>query len=161
MNDTEIILAKKRLAHDLKILVTVQVIALCVAGLGLYLYSGDVVPNYPEWDEIHLLCGVLSLSGMVVFTVAALWGCGKLMDVPFLPTMVQVYLAGCFIILFFAFILFLPTLLHTLTIDLTLLIPLIPLFYVVPQCFIARWLAKEAKNSTRESAQDGTRNIDE
>ena len=77
MRNADISLAKKQLACDLKILVAVQVVALCAVGLGLFLFGSDVVPNYPDWDEIHSLCGVLALLGMVTFVIATIWSVFK------------------------------------------------------------------------------------
>ena len=77
-NDSDHTLAKKRLARDLRIIVLVQVIALCAIASGLFLFGSDCIPNYPAWDEIHLLCGVLALAGMVVFVVTTFWGGIKL-----------------------------------------------------------------------------------
>ena len=77
MNDTDPILIKKQLVRDFRILLAVQVIALSVTWLGGNLVV-PAIPNYPEWDGIHLLCLLLTLSAMVVFAVAAIWGCYKL-----------------------------------------------------------------------------------
>ena len=78
MTDFNVALAKKQLARELKILVIVQVVALCIAGLGLFLFGSEIVPNYPAWDTIHSLCGMLGMSGIVVFVVVAIWGTLKL-----------------------------------------------------------------------------------
>jgi len=77
VNDSDHALVQRRLVRDLKVLVIVQVVALFVVGLGLYLFGNDVVPNTPAWDGIHTLCGVLALAGMIVFVVAAFWGLCK------------------------------------------------------------------------------------
>ena len=79
MSDPDISYAKKKFVRDLMTIVIVQVVALSGMGSGLFLFSGDVVPNYPDWDGVHLLCGVLALSGMVTFLVATVWGVVKLM----------------------------------------------------------------------------------
>jgi len=80
MTDSDVSLAKKRLARDLRIIAVVQVLALGAVALGLYLFGSDVVPNEPAWDEIHLLCGVLALSGVVTFAVVSVVGVVKLID---------------------------------------------------------------------------------
>ncbi|MGL6194484.1 MAG: hypothetical protein ACRC2T_06640, partial [Thermoguttaceae bacterium] len=60
---------KKKLVLDLVILGIVGLIALIVFwGCG-YVYANGLVRNLPEWDEIHLLFGVGSLSGAVAFCV--------------------------------------------------------------------------------------------
>ena len=78
MSDPDISFAKKKLTRDLKIIVIVQVVALCAIGSGWFLFRGDVVPNYPAWDGIHLLCGGLALVGMASFVVTTVWGTVKL-----------------------------------------------------------------------------------
>jgi len=165
MTDTEMTLVRKRLARDLRILVAVQVIALCAVGLGLWLFSCGLVPDIPEWDETHLLCGVLAICGIVVFGVTAIWGCGKLKDAAFLPKPIRVYAFGG-LVLFFSPVLVALTLCSFPLVQKTLaslFIPLSPVFvlyFVVPQFFIARWLAKCVKDSTPETLLIGTCRVD-
>ena len=104
-NDSDISLAKRRLARELRIFVVVQVIALCIVVLGLVLFGSDCIPNYPAWDEIHLLCGVLALSGMVVFVVAAFWGFGKIIYAGFASDLMTTYFLGAWIFLVAFFLL--------------------------------------------------------
>jgi len=144
MTDFDVALAKKQLARELKILVIVQVVALCIAGLGLFPLVSKIIPNYPAWDTIHSHCGVFALCGMVVSVVFGIWGCLKLTCIAFLaslPYSLRAYLWGIVVFLFFLF-----------------LVPLNPLFEmffcalilycVIPQFFIARWLASEAKEDS-------------
>ena len=145
MNENDPSFAKKRLGRDLRVIVFVQVAALGIAWLGLFLYGGNVVPNYPEWDAIHLHCGVLALAGMITFVITAFWGFAKLMDIVFLPT-IRIYLQGvlgffCLFLLAFFFNDCLPIL--------GILFGFVfPFYCVIPQFFIARWLTKEAENGT-------------
>jgi len=101
MSDTDIVLMKKRLTRELKILAIVQIVALCAVGLGLFLFGSHVIPNYPEWDTIHISCGVLALCGLVVFLVVTIWGGLKLANAIFLPFLIRVYVWG----IFFSFLL--------------------------------------------------------
>ena len=78
MSDPDISFVKKKLIRDLTTIAIVQVVALCGVGSGLFLFHGDVIPNYPAWDGIHLLCGMLALIGMITFVVATVWGVVKL-----------------------------------------------------------------------------------
>jgi len=152
MSDSNHSLVKKRLASELRIIILVQVVALGVVGLGLFLYCSKIVPNYPAWDEIHLLCGVLALSGMITFFVTTLWGFTKLMKVVFLfSILIKAYLIGGWASLFLLFfILFLPV---QLPVYLEILTFIFPFYCVIPQFFIARWLAKEVKNDTMGFSQ--------
>jgi len=150
MNETDISLVKKQLARDLKIIVLVQVVALCVFGLDLFLYSGKVIPDYPQWDEVHLLCGVLALAGIIVFVVASLWGLGKLTDVTFLPFRIQTY-AGWGLLFFSLLFVFL---ILASPVHLPIFFCLLLFYCVFPQFFIAFWLAKGAKNGQKESGPD-------
>jgi hypothetical protein len=144
MNTTDTFLAKKRLAHELKILVIVQGIALCITGLGSFLFSSNVVPNYPDWDTIHLLCGCSALTGIIVSIITACWGSYKLMDVVCLPMGLRIYSGSVWILLLLVFL--------GLTLDAVLSILLtigLLLFYcIIPQFFIARWLANVTKDAT-------------
>jgi hypothetical protein len=81
MTDSDIALAKKRHVRDLRIIFIVQVVALCITGLGFFLTG--VVPNDPWLDEIHLLCIAFTGIGMVIFAVALVWGVIKLVFIDF------------------------------------------------------------------------------
>ena len=146
MNESDPSFAKKRLGRDLRVLVLVQVAALCVFGAGLYLWTGERIPNNPKWDEIHLLCGSLALFGAIVFVVAAFWGFGKLTNVNFLlPSLIRNYLWGVggilvsFVLLVFFSSPFSPPICSVI------LLCIFPFYSVIPQFFIARWLTKEAE----------------
>ena len=141
----DISLAKKQLASDLKILVAVQVVALGVAGLGLFLIGSDVIPNNPDWDAIHSLCGVLGLSGMVTVMVVAVWGAVLLTNITIVPIRVQIYSLGVFGFPFFVLFISIfgsPRYLPHIPIVL-ILSCIFPFYSIVGQFFIARWLKKE------------------
>ena len=150
MTDSDVSFAKKRFARDLKILVAVQVIALCIAGLGVFLFGSDIVPNYPDWDTVHSLCGVLGLCGIIVFVVAAFWGSVKPAVTNFLPYRIQLYASGTWGILsvFVILGLFYATF-HPFEEPILTLIPIcvFPFYSIISQFLIARWLAKEAKDA--------------
>ena len=142
MSDSDISLAKKRLARDLKILVVVQVGALCVAGLGLSLFGSDVVLNRPDWDAIHSLCGVLGVSGLITFVVATFLGAFRLANAAIsLPIQVRIYALG---------ILGFPVLFFLVPPWFILLLPCFLLYSIIGQFLIARWLEKETKDGTME-----------
>ena len=153
MTDSDVSLAKKRLARELIILAIVQVVALCIAGLGLFLFASKIVPNYPEWDAIHSLCGAAGMSGMVVSVVVAFWGSLKLTSITFLaslPLPIRAYVYG--IVVYLAFLILVA--LSQCWIDssiLGILLVIFLLYCALPQFFIACWLAKETKGDTMES----------
>jgi len=155
INDTDHFTAKKRLVRELRTIVIVQVAAMCAVVLGLFLFGSNLIPNQPAWDEIHSLCGVLALAGMITFVIAAYWGSGKLVCNDFLPIQVRLY--ACSVWGFFPLFLFGTYLLLDKTatgspiLFLTLFFMLFfffPFYSIIPQFFIARWLAKEAEDGT-------------
>ena len=150
MNASEHSLAQKRLAHDLKIIVLVQVVALCAFAVGLFFFGSNRIPNSPEWDHIHSLCGVLGVSGTIVFIVTAFWGFGKTINDVFLPFPVRIYGIGGFLFFFLIFSIprFVPPACSLI------LFVAFPFYCVVPQFFIARWLTKEAENGTTKSVDN-------
>jgi hypothetical protein len=145
MTDTDIALAKKRLARDLKIGVLIQVVALCIFGVGWWGYFGNLVPNYPQWDKIHSLCGWLTYFGAVVCIGTAFWGSRLIMDVAYLPTWTRIYAGSVWAYIPFA--LCANIFFYTGT-TLIILLSMYPFYCLIPQFFIARWLAKEAKDGT-------------
>ena len=148
MTGSDVSFAKKRLARDLKILVVAQVIALCSSGLGLFLFASDIVPDYPDWDNIHLLCGTLFMCGIVVFCATAGWGCLKLTRMTSLPISIRFYAWGFWgIILAFVFFTLVPIVNKTSPYS---DIPpfILPFYCIIPQFFIACWLTKETKDAT-------------
>ena len=142
MDASEPSLAKKRIARDLRIIVIVQVVALGVFGVGTFLFGSNCVPNHPEWDVIHSFCGVLALAGAITFFVAAFWGFDKITNGGFpLPTLIRAYFWGVGgILVGFIFVVFLPC---EPPFYFTILLCIFPFYCIIPQFFIARWLAKE------------------
>ena len=131
-------LAKKQLAHDLRIIVGVQVVALGTAGLGGYLFSSKIVPNYPEWDTVHSLCGALVTSGVAVFIVAAFWGSWRLGELDSQPIWTRLYSYSCLPVFFLA-----TTIVHFCNTPIPLNI--FAGYIIVPQFFIARGWRKGQK----------------
>ena len=102
-NDSDHSLARKRLARELRILIYVHIGALCVATL--FFVGSGCVPNYRTWDEIHLLCRFLALSGIIVFFVAPFWGFGKIIYAGFISDMMLTHCLGAWALLIAFFLL--------------------------------------------------------
>jgi hypothetical protein len=147
MSEPDVILAKKKLACDLKILVGVQVIALCVAGLGFFFVVNPL-------DEFVLFYVIIALTGSGVWFPAAVLGFQKLVDTTIpLPTLIRFYLRSVqrFFLLFLLF-LFLPFAPPTLF---CLFLFIFPFYSIIGQFFIARWLENEPQGGTMESQRAG------
>ena len=147
INDADTSLAKKRLARELRICIIGQTVALFIFWAGLILYTCDFVPNYPEWDSTHSICGRLAFWGAVVFIAIAISGIYEIMIVTFLSIWIKIYGGSVWA--------YLPLALVGLIVsDTGALIPIFTLFFIfqcyciIPQIFIARWLTKEVKNDT-------------
>ena len=93
MSDSDISLATKKLAHDLKILVLVQTIALCVFWLFVFIVQ--------LFDCSVIIRQLIALPIVIVFTVAAFWGCFKIMRVAFPPIILRGYVGVFFLFLIF------------------------------------------------------------
>jgi len=157
INDTDHFAAKKRLAGNLRIIAIVQTVALCAVVLGLFL-SG-YVPNHPAWDAIHSLCGVLALSGMVVFVVVAF--CGSMILIGNSLVSISIHRYALSIWGFFPFLCLFGFALMEKTgspiLSFTLfgvLFIIFPFYSIIPQFFIAGWLAKEADKGTMRADRD-------
>jgi len=157
INDSNHFLAKKRLARELRIFVLVQVIAFCVFWLSLFLLTPDTLPNSPEWDGIYSLCTVCVAVGQIAFLGAAFLGCYKLIGTPFLPFSVRLYAWSVLVAPFFRPFVFILTFhfLKTSILASVLCDFIFPLYCIIPQYFIVRWLAKETKNDTIQAVEDG------
>jgi len=144
-NDSDHALARKRLARELRILICVHIVALCVATL--FFVGSCYVPNYRTWDEIHLLCRVLALSGIIVFVVAPFWGFGKIIYAGFISDMMLTYCLGAWALLIVFFLLSpvggLPPIFFAI------FCCCFSLYCTIPQFFIARWLARKAEEKVQ------------
>jgi hypothetical protein len=143
-NLSDIALAKKRLAGDLRIIVIVQVVALCDLWV-LWLTSPHDLAGAGIVQE-------LTAVGMMMFPLAAIYGAVKLTNnASFsLPVRVRIY---AFSVLGFPVLILsvLPVMpIHSVVLPSLLCFP----FYcIIPQFFISRWLAKAAEEGT-ETVQD-------
>jgi len=136
MTDVVVSSTRKRLARRVMFLVIVQLLGFFFLVLGLYVTA--CAPNGPRQTEFQEYGFYLVVFGMLVCAVAACWGSARLMHAG-MPFSIRVYaLVGC--LLAFYCILFL--------VSLTPLIFVVPFYCTIPQFFIARRLAKEAKDDT-------------
>ena len=134
--------AKKRLVGDLRIYVVIQAVALFVSvwGVGIVLLDLDGA-------VIDGLGSVLGLSGMGVSFVMAFLACHKLWHAVFLPNSIRNYGFGIYV-LALCFLFLSPVLLAPFFVLFIVLFFAHPLYGIVPQYFIARWLAKEVEDGT-------------
>jgi hypothetical protein len=145
MTNTDISTARKRLARELQIIVIVQVIALCA--VWLLIFGSSMVSD----ETIHVLCDLLGVFAMIVFVVSAIWGCIKFTNVDFLPISMRLYAWGIFLFLPILFAVLYPLSHKEAFMFFAILIYIFPFCCTIPQFFIARWLAKEAKDDTIEA----------
>ena len=134
MSNSDISTITKRLASDLKILVYVQVITLCVLGLIIF---GNAIQGV---ERVGTFSIVLLVLASLVFVVAVIWGCIKLMKVPLLSIPIWFYIGSVFI-----FLLSLVGVGLAAPWDMEyvfFLICVFPFYCTIPQFFIARWLAR-------------------
>jgi len=144
VNDSAL-LAKQRLASDVKILVNVQIAALVIAGLGC-IFDGTAV---------------IAVIGVGVFAGAAHINLYKLARVESpienfykltrtgsLPVWMQIYSRwGTVYLLLCVLCMQVGPLLALIGM---ILICLFPFYSVIPQFYIARWLAEETKDGTMQ-----------
>ena len=142
--------AIKRLAKDLRILVYIQ-----VAALGSLSLTNALPIMLPENPATDFLWGAMLAIGIIIYLIAAFRGVSKMMKIARRPVAIRLYLWG-FWLLFLS--LFLSPVLETLF-DFPhweiLFIPCIvipyvifPFYSIIPQFFVARWLAKNAEGGT-------------
>jgi hypothetical protein len=157
MSDPDITLAKKKLARDLKILVGVQVVALCALGLDVPILW---LAERNGWNMIGEFCSLFPLFAASTFFVAALTGCLILgTRIPHQPIVINAYVLGFFGLGFLAGFPFLPFVRYlpfdpfiVNTLPATIILP----FYsIIGQFFIARWLENEPQGGTMESPRAG------
>ena len=141
-NDSNHFLAKKRLAQELRIFVIVQTVALSFAALGAGIVLIDL-----GGDVIAPFCVVLIAFGMMASFLMAFWGYRRLSIVLFLPALLRIYAYGGYFLLFVLLFTAAPWTNHYLSPNLfTFAVPLIfivPFYGLIPQFFIARWLARQ------------------
>ena len=64
---------RKRLWRDIRTILSVQVLSLIWTACFLMLFTGDVVPDYPDFDALHSLCGCGAIAGMIMFVITTCW----------------------------------------------------------------------------------------
>jgi hypothetical protein len=146
-NFSDIALAKKRLARVLGTLVIVRIVYLCFVTLG-FLEAMSVLP-FSSDDFI----GTGVLLGLFAAVGAEFGGSHALCRSKILPTWIRIYGAGFFLL----FSLWVLLLWLTLSPYVFVAIVLLPLYGLIPQFFISRWLAKTAEEALF-SATDNTDN---
>jgi len=133
------LLVRKRLAGELRFLVKWQAVALFVAALGLSHFTGYIF---------------LTISGTIVFYVLAFWTFYRLAEpsffpfsltyTPFLSDSIRSYAGFGICLLILPFTRRNPWIVTHTYICLFVFL----LYCVIPQFFIARWLAKKAEDGT-------------
>jgi hypothetical protein len=137
MRNADISLAKKRKARELLIYVIVQTFAMSIAVSGLlFEYFIDV-----QNDRVGITVFVL---GAISSGIMALGGCARLAEATFLPISIRLYGRVGYLL----YLLLLLSVSLSLTILGLILLCVIPLYGLIPQFYIARWLEKEAKDGT-------------
>jgi len=134
--------ARKRLVDELRFLFRWQTVALLVAALGLSYCTG---------------CVLLTIAGTIAFYILAFWTFYRLAEplifqfalthTPFLPDSIHNYARFGVVLLI---VILVPVCYRTpLIVSHTGICLVVFLLYsIVPQFFIARWLAKEAEADT-------------
>ena len=146
--DTDISLARKRLAQELRICIIGQTIGLFALITDIVLGAGNV------GDTVFFTPG-LTFSIFVAFV-----GLRKLVGVAFIPNRITNYAHGgfCLYAFIFVFSIFLG---FFLRLELSTIDPILITLYIgallyciIPQYFIARWLARQAEEGTMEAVED-------
>ena len=147
-NDFDHSLVKKRLVRELQIIVTVQIVALCVGLLFQYAFlSVHLIPDDANWDSIRLLCGRLALSCAIVFVITTFWGFSKIIYAGFTSDLMTTYFLGAWIVLV-AFFLLSPSG-GWPPIYFAIFICCFSFYCIIPQFFVARWLARKAEEDVQ------------
>ena len=143
-NASDISIAQKRLARELRIFVVIQVVALFVATCG-----ASIVLLGLDMALIDGFGSILGLSGIAVSSIIAFCGCYKLQRAVFLPVSIRTYGSSgvFFIICLIPLVPFLPVPFDMLV---AALIFIYPFYGIIPQYFIARWLARQMEIDSLE-----------
>ncbi|MCL2348028.1 MAG: hypothetical protein FWC50_07165 [Planctomycetaceae bacterium] len=147
--DVPVASQEKRLLHDLWIIWIVQLSAVVAGYAFLFVYSQNLVPNYPEWDAFHIMCGIFSLACMVTFVITMLWGGYKIMDVEFMPKIVRGYAASLYLVPFL--ILFIPSIDIRLAKVAGFLFFAFPFYSILPLFFICLWLRRHLMRNPEDN----------
>jgi hypothetical protein len=123
----------------------VQAVGIFMAILFGAITYNKLIPDYPAWDNVDLLCRVFCLVGMVIFFVTVHWGSSKYMDANFVPLVFKIYAASLLIQIPIYLLL---CNIFSGNIMLNLIIVFI-VYSTVPQFFIWRYLKKLQKNYDR------------
>jgi len=138
-------LAKRRLARDLRRFVIGQAISLFVAVLGVLVCYIVVLLNGPPGGDLHAIGFILASIGIIVSVVVAFLGFSRLAVAAFLPVRIHCYTLGGFVLFLLLFVLAHYDVATTLYYA---LLYIFPLYGIIPQFFIVRWLAKEVEDGT-------------
>ena len=151
INDTDHFTAKKRLADGLRNIITGQTIALYVLALGVLFFC---IATVFRWEELATLSLFLIASWLVVSGILATVGCLRLSNArAVLPVSVRIYVFN-FPTLPSLLLLLIPFVWDIILVSVFAV--LFPLYCIVPQYFIARWLAKETEDGTMQMVEDTT-----
>jgi hypothetical protein len=133
--------AKRRLVRDLRILVVIQIVALCIFCVSCF---AGLVPNYPEWDRIYYFCASLLLPSATVFIGTALVGSYQCFNAhSFKAHWIRIYAVsvwGCLPFVILAAI-------GVYGVAGIMSLAIFSSYCIIPQYFIARWLAKEVEDA--------------
>ena len=166
IDNSDLLLAKKRLANGLRNIVVAQTVVLFVPVLGVLLFCIAVVL---KWETGASLGIFLACFWFVVSVILASLGCHRLSNatVP-QPKSVRLYASSYFVLPFLLiFLLFLcPPFLCPPFVEVLIVFTVLigyPFYGLIPQFFIARWLTKEAENDMIKSNVDNQefRNADD
>ena len=149
MSDIDHSTAIKRLARDLRFLVYVQIAAFCIFALGILLLT-SIRPIPENYGNLGRVFGEwLFIVGMILFVIVAFWSSAKLIGNTFLPIGIRRYALGVWLLL--PLVGLGVCLLNGEAPVLEMIcICIFPLYCIVPQFFIARWLSKKAKDGVTQ-----------
>ena len=141
---------KKDLLKDLWSLFWIQLLSLLLGTLFFFLFSvKGLIPDYPQWDNIHLLCGGVGLTFFVIFAISMLFGGYKIMDINFMPRVYRFYAVSTWLYLPFLFVLWNFCELVSASLAETIfafLFCIFPFYNIVFLLVICCWLGKKLKN---------------
>ena len=146
-NDSDYPLAKKRLAVGLRNIVIGQTVALSILALGILILGIAFVVRWEIGASVGLfLIGFWAVVSVILATLGTHRLSGALV---FLPRLIRFYVSGYFL---FPVPFFLPVALPFLReiISIPILGIVFLLYGLIPQFFIARWLARQAEVGTIE-----------
>ena len=143
---------RKRLYRDLWIIWWIQVVSAVVAVCAFVLYTGNFVPNVPEWDGVHLMCGATGLICSIGFTITTIWGSVKYspdyLDASMTSWSISIYEASLCVVIPFVCLLTPPQMAPVPYAAWNMfywILAFTVLYCIVPQYFVVRTLSKKLK----------------